>query len=311
MDGGDALSGVALDGGRGVDRIGMVRGGVGPEAKVLSVAQGRAQSTSGRETAVDVSPRNTQQIMENTTPNSLEHMVQQWRAQLAQWPAFKHENIDELEEHLRDSISTLQLKGLSEEEAFLIASRRIGQSEALEKEFGKRNATAAWAKRVLWMLIGIQLWQIVSMVVMATTLNAGYFVLRKIGFEHWGMPAALFCLVYLVGLALTFWACWFVVVKRGEKITGWCGKILRLRRGALLGLSSIVLVTMGIQVGTWLMNALRLQLGDYNSPGRQVVHASYGFSNAVMWWVQMLVFVGLIFVLARRVTGIRPSRVQE
>jgi len=44
-----------------------------------------------------------------------------------------------MEVHVRDSILRLQSQGLSAEESFLIAVRRVGSVEKLEPEFGKAN----------------------------------------------------------------------------------------------------------------------------------------------------------------------------
>jgi hypothetical protein len=65
---------------------------------------------------VDDCPRSTQQIMENSTPFDLETAIGKWRGELAHSPAFKQENLNELESHLRDSIARLGRAGLSSEE---------------------------------------------------------------------------------------------------------------------------------------------------------------------------------------------------
>jgi hypothetical protein len=61
--------------------------------------------------------------MENQTEFDLNRAIQQWRAGLADSPAFRAENLDELESHLHDSIRALEAHGLSVEEAFLIATK--------------------------------------------------------------------------------------------------------------------------------------------------------------------------------------------
>lgn len=93
--------------------------------------------------------------METTTSFDLNQAIQHWRENLAQSPAFRSENLDELEAHLRDSIATLQTQGLSAEEGFLIAVGRLGRTETLADEFGKMNAAAVWRDRALWMLAGM------------------------------------------------------------------------------------------------------------------------------------------------------------
>ena len=77
--------------------------------------------------------------MENPTSFDLNRAIQQWREKLAMSPTFSHENLDELESHFRDSIAGLQKQGLSAEESFLIAVRRLGTFETIETEFAKVN----------------------------------------------------------------------------------------------------------------------------------------------------------------------------
>ena len=96
--------------------------------------------------------------METTTSFDLNKAIQHWRDDLAQSPAFRDENLCELESHLRDSIATLRAHGLSAEEALVVAIKRIGRDGSIENEFKKVNAGKVWLDRVLWMLIGIQLW---------------------------------------------------------------------------------------------------------------------------------------------------------
>lgn len=93
--------------------------------------------------------------MENPTPFDLSAAVQGWRHALAQSPSFQSENLDELEAHLHDAVAGLKARGLSEEESFLIATRRLGQPEVLACEFGKVNIAALWRDRALWMLAGM------------------------------------------------------------------------------------------------------------------------------------------------------------
>lgn len=65
------------------------------------------------------------------------------------------EILDELETHLRDSVSALQSKGLNSEEAFLIASRRIGDHEPLAAELTKVHPGEWITSRLAWMLLGM------------------------------------------------------------------------------------------------------------------------------------------------------------
>lgn len=77
--------------------------------------------------------------MEESTSFDLNRAIRDWREKLVQSPHFKAENVAELESHVHDSVVTLQSKGLSSEESFLIATRRVGSMENLEPEFAKVN----------------------------------------------------------------------------------------------------------------------------------------------------------------------------
>ncbi len=67
-----------------------------------------------------------------------------------------------MESHLRDSIDRLCARELSDEEAFLVATRRLGNAQRLEREFGKVNGAAVWFDRCLWVFVAVQLWTFIS-----------------------------------------------------------------------------------------------------------------------------------------------------
>ena len=70
--------------------------------------------------------------------------LRNWREELQQSPHFRIENLDELESHLRDSVSVLQSKGLTADEAFMIGTRRVGTADALEDQFAAENGARGW-----------------------------------------------------------------------------------------------------------------------------------------------------------------------
>jgi hypothetical protein len=87
--------------------------------------------------------------MEKPASFDLNDSLRQWRMRVTSSPAFRNENVDELDAHLRDSLGRLQAGGLSEEEAWVIAQKRIGQIDSLEQEFAKlaESSTPAPARR--------------------------------------------------------------------------------------------------------------------------------------------------------------------
>jgi len=75
--------------------------------------------------------------MEHTSNFDLNTALQQWLESLAESPQFRPDDLAELETHIRDSVNQLQTQGLSSEESFVIATRRVGAAEKLEPEFAK------------------------------------------------------------------------------------------------------------------------------------------------------------------------------
>ena len=92
--------------------------------------------------------------METTAQFDLNQAIQRWREKLASSPALRSGDADELEAHLRDSITVLQEKGLTAHEAFWVATSRLGTQESLDAEFEKVNVEQVWLHRLLWMLTG-------------------------------------------------------------------------------------------------------------------------------------------------------------
>jgi hypothetical protein len=101
------------------------------------------------------SPQHTVQIMETRARFDLKAALEDWRKQLEMQPGLTPDNRRELETHLRDSVTALQQRGLTEEESIILASRRVGQPQILAEEFAKLDPAAVWRERLFWMIIGI------------------------------------------------------------------------------------------------------------------------------------------------------------
>ena len=90
----------------------------------------------------------------------------------------------ELTAHLHDACEDLLRNGLSEEEAFIIARRRLGDMEVLTEEYGKVNTTVNTNKVWAYLLIGASLipvaWQLL-------TFGGGYFYLTI--YKYFGTSA--------------------------------------------------------------------------------------------------------------------------
>ena len=85
----------------------------------------------------------------------LSKSLRDWQEQMRRGEGCSHEDIDELEEHLHEEMVGLTQAGLSREEAFLLATRRLGKVEVLNEEFGKVNTRFVWLNRLRWMAGGV------------------------------------------------------------------------------------------------------------------------------------------------------------
>jgi len=95
--------------------------------------------------------------MENPTAFDVNEAISRWREGLRISATVRLEDIDELEWHLRDSAASLEARGLTPAEAFLVAQRRLGSPDALNREFGKVDPATIWFDRAMWMVAGFLL----------------------------------------------------------------------------------------------------------------------------------------------------------
>jgi len=79
----------------------------------------------------------------------LEEQIGQWRLYLQRRRAIRPPDVEELEGHLRDQVASLRDAGLSEDEAFLIAVKRIGSLDAVSREFAREHSERLWKQLVV------------------------------------------------------------------------------------------------------------------------------------------------------------------
>jgi len=87
-----------------------------------------------------------------TTPadrSPLEEQIAQWRAYLRRRRAIHGPDVEELEGHLRDRLAALTEAGLTGEEAFLVAVKRMGNLDALSREFAREHSERLWKQLVM------------------------------------------------------------------------------------------------------------------------------------------------------------------
>jgi hypothetical protein len=143
-----------------------------------------------------------------------DQLMQEWRAAVRRNKAVDASDADELEGHLRDAMSELEGAGLTPDEAFLIAVRRVGTVDALTAEFAREHSDRLWKQLVVpptvdarpasWPVMLI--FAVVAAVVVQIARIAADFPHTQSGSEWYLRDVGLFVLPVL--------AAYFVVLRR-------------------------------------------------------------------------------------------------
>src|SRR4030095_3024980 len=79
----------------------------------------------------------------------IEDHIAQWRAHLRRRNAVPGPDVEELEGHLRDQLAALTKAGLAGDEAFFVAVKRMGNLDALSREFALAHSEQLWKQLVV------------------------------------------------------------------------------------------------------------------------------------------------------------------
>jgi hypothetical protein len=74
----------------------------------------------------------------------MESQIAEWRTFVAGAPAVNGHDVEELEDHLRHQIAELNAAGLTDDEAFLVAVKRMGDLDVVSREFAREHSDRLW-----------------------------------------------------------------------------------------------------------------------------------------------------------------------
>ncbi len=218
----------------------------GHRRKYYRLRKERPESTEHRKRTVDDRPPSPHKIMENPKQFDLNEAIRQCQQNLAASPAFCADDLEELASHLCVSAQRLKATGLSEEESFLIASRRLGGADKLSSEFSKLNFGLVWQARAFWMLAGmlvyLAVFDLARLASAALMALCGHFMAS--GFSLAWTGGAAFVAV-IVGAACILR---LVAAGRLTPVTFSMGRLLRRQRIALPVVFCVV-VTLKVAAG--------------------------------------------------------------
>jgi hypothetical protein len=79
----------------------------------------------------------------------LEEQIEQWRGYLRRRPAIQPGEVEIREGQLRERVAGLVTAGLATDEAFLVAVKRMGDLDAVSREFAREHSTRLWKQLVV------------------------------------------------------------------------------------------------------------------------------------------------------------------
>jgi len=232
-----------------------------------------------------------------------------WLRELGEQPCYKQRDLEEIEDHLRASVTALREKGLSPEEAFLLARRRFGDASSLDVEFSKVNQRHVWLGRALWMLVGVQAWILLWDFGGLARLIATWGLVQldlfpasgSAGSNGWLRslwPAAL-----LAGGELALLAGGFAVLvrwarRRPQALSAGVQRVLGRTSSAILLALALLVVGLAVKSGMLVGAAVSSRVMPLSQYG--AVMMSGGVAASMLTLAQLLAIPILIVVFARR-----------
>ena len=92
------------------------------------------------------SPSSSQRMWD-TNGDTMEDLIAEWRTHLRRHEAVHSPDLEELENRLRDEVVSLHEAGLADVESFLIALRRVGETNTATREFARERFELLWERR--------------------------------------------------------------------------------------------------------------------------------------------------------------------
>jgi hypothetical protein len=242
----------------------------------------------------------------------LEAQIDRWRGYVQRRQAISPADVDELEDHLRGQIADRRATGLDDEEAFLVAIKRLGNLDAVSREFAREHSDRLWKQLVLVPEgsggAGAPPWRELAVVL---TLAVGAGLAAKAGLAWLGGGAVLARNLGL--LVFPFLAAYFAWKRR---LTAPVAAALLIPSAALAvvlnvypfasGGSTGVLATLHAPVVLWLLAGVAYAGGRWRSDSRRMDFARFTGELAIYYTLLALggaVLVGLTFA-ALQVAGI-------
>jgi hypothetical protein len=217
-----------------------------------------------------------------TASQELEAQFAEWRQYVQHRRELQPSDAEELEDHLRGSVDQLVAAGLSPDEAFLVAVKRLGNLDELAREFAREHSDRLWKqlvltgetvgtttdghkRRDLWVMVGC-----------AAGAAASIKAPELFGFRFGDEDASFYA--RNLGLFTLPWLAGFLAWRRQAGRTVLAALVALFAVGALAAnvypltetSQSLVITTIHLPIALWLVVGLAYVAEDWRSSRRRM-----------------------------------------
>ncbi len=240
---------------------------------------------------------NAKAVMGDKTMFDLNQKITKWLNGLGRSEVFEGRDIAELEGHLREETEHLTALGLSEQEAFLVARQRLGDTATLEDEFAKVNSVHILRNRLFWMVAGMLAYLLAKCLAGAAG-NGGALAAHLGGFGAYSsglLGATAGALAFGIMLLLAYLVC-----RRNMKTLSF-DRLASDLRGKIVLIASLVVMVLALGGVAVLFSVLMARTMSLDDMGR-LAHVSA--------YVRLILRILLPVVLMVLLIRLRSSNVR-
>jgi hypothetical protein len=161
-----------------------------------------------------------------TKEGLLEERIEEWRQYFRRRQTVSSVDVEELEDHLRSQVEALREAGLDEDEAFLVAVKRLGDLDSVSREFAREYSERLWKQLVVSPGAGASSRSAQRDTALAVGLAIAAAVALKIpelfGLRMHGTGANESFYLRNIGLLVLPFLAVFFALKRDLNRIGWC-----------------------------------------------------------------------------------------
>lgn len=225
--------------------------------------------------------------------------IEQWRRELLQAQTLSEEDVEELVDHLEQTVFDLCESGLSKAEAYWVARSRLGDVQVLQVEYYKVNQTLVWRKRIAWLLSGYFLFAAIPPLIKILVMPIHVWEIDRLLAPASFLFGSEFQVPYALFLAVLFAAGWFLVTLNSGKssLSEYVGRLKfgpQLIAWLLAGYGFIMVTQLVLTTATARFNSMET-VGNI---------AASGSIFRFLWQLFLIVALVMILVFMNRENGV-------